>query len=400
MKSKSDNFYRKKLKNGLIILFEKRKIPVVSVSASVREGFAFESEKEKGISHFTEHLMFKGTKTRSHKQLVEEIEKKGGVLNAYTDEEFTSYWNKLPSRHFFSGLKISSDLILNPKFSQQEFEKEKRVILEEIKMYKDNPQMHVLDKIKSLLYKKPFGISGIGTEKNILGFTREKLIRFFNKNYSTNKMFLCVVGAAKFEEIEKFGNRFPKIFSREKKARAVRINKQMTEKRKGIDQTNFVLGFHAADLTSKKRYDHEIFNAILAGGMSSKLFEEIREKRGLAYTVHGILEQGKGFGHQLIYVGTTKQNVKKCKEIILKEIGNMKNIERKDFEEAKEQLIGLRKVGSEESVNVMNALAKEEVTGDATEFYNYESKIIGARLENVKAISKLKGFSSFTLIPK
>jgi len=400
MRRRIDNFYKKKLKNGLTILFERKNVPVVSISANVKEGFAYENEKQKGISHLAEHLMFKGTKSRSYTEIAKEIESKGGILNAGTSEEYTTYWNKLPNQYFSIGMDIASDLILNPKFDPLEFEKEKKVVLEEIKMYKDNPQLYVFDKIKELLYKKPFGISGIGTMQSVLGLSRDDLIAFHNSNYSTNKMFLCVVGNTTIEEIEEFGNNFPKKFSAIKRISPVRINQELTERRAGIDQANIAFGFHVSTLEDKKRYANEIFNAVLAGGMSSRLFEEIREKRGLAYAVKGILEQGKNFGYQVIYIGTTKDKVKMCKKLILQEIKKMRDLEKSDFEEAKEQLIGLRKVGSEESVSVMETLISEEVAGNAKEYYKYEERVSDVKLEDVKKISKIKNYSCFSLIPK
>ncbi|MBU1136055.1 MAG: insulinase family protein [Nanoarchaeota archaeon] len=400
MKSKINSFYKMKLKNGLMVLFEKRNLGVVAVSANIKQGFAYESEKEKGISHFTEHLMFKGTKSRTYKEIADEIEKKGGVLNAYTDEEVTSYWNKVSKKHFSVGMDIASDLILNPKFDSKEFEKEKKVILEEIKMYKDNPQYHVLDRIKELMYKKPFGISGIGTQKSVLDLSRDDLINFHNNFYKTNKMFLCIVGDTDFEQIKKFGEKFPKNNCKVTEVFPEKINKMVVEKRKGVDQANFVFGFHFSGLNKRQRQAHEILDSILAGGMSSRLFEEIREKRGLAYAVKGIIEQGKNYGYQMIYLGTTKENIKKCNDIILKEIKKIKNLGLGDLNQAKEQLIGLRKIGNEESINTMNALIQEETLGDATEFYKYEENIKNVKLDDVKKLSNIKNYSSIALVPE
>ena len=393
-------FFKKKLKNGLTILFEKRNLPVVSISANVMQGSGYENEKEKGISHFCEHLLFKGTKKRAYKEIASEIEKKGGILNGYTDEEVTGFWNKIPSKHFSSGMEIVSDLILNPRFDKKEFEKEKKVILEEIKMYRDNPQAYVLFKIKEMLYKKPFGIEGIGTEKSVSGIKREEIIKFYNSNYKTGRMILGVVGNTSIEEVEDFANRFPKTQGNGKKIKIEKVNKQVEEIRKGIDQANLAVGFHISSLKEKNRYNYEIFNAILASGMSSKLFEEIREKRGLAYGVKGMIEQGKDYGYYVIYIGTTKDKVKLCKEIVLKEIKNIKNLKKRDLEEAKEQLIGLRKVESEESVGVMNELVQEEIAGNADEYYKYDERINEVKLDNIKKISKLKSYSSFALVPE
>jgi len=392
-------FYRKKLGNGMTILFEKRNLPVVAVSASVRQGSAYEPENKKGISHFIEHLLFKGTKTRSYKQISEQIEKKGGVLNAFTGDEVTCCWNKLPSKYFSFGIDIVRDLILNPRFDAAEFEKEKKVILEEIKMYHDTPFLFVIDRIKSLLYKNPFGLSGLGTGKDILQLKRESIVSYFQKKYTANKMFLCVVGNTKLDEVEEYAKRFPETNSKADKLATLKINKNLIEKRTGLRQAHLALGFHMPSLHDKKRYSAEIFNIILAGGMSSRLFEEIREKRSLAYDVRGMLEQGSNFGYQIIYIGTIKKNVKLCKELILKEIKKLDKLERKDFGQAKEQLIGLRKVESEESINVMNALINEEITGDAREFYSYDKRISNVKLEDVRKLARINKHSSIFLIP-
>lgn len=392
-------FIKKKLHNGLTILFEKRNLPVVSIGTAVRQGFAYENEKKKGISHVMEHLTFKGTLTRSYKEIAREIEKKGGVMNAFTDEELTCFWNKIPSKYSGFGIDIASDLILNPKIEEVEFEKEKKVILEEIKMYHDNPQSYVFDKIKALLYKKPFGISGIGTPESVFSIKRKELFDFFNKEYKTNKMILCAVGNTSLEELEEYGKKFPFSKGSTGKARINRINKRIIEKRKGVDQANYVMGIHACNSGDKKRYSYELINTILAEGLSSRLFEEIREKRGLAYAIKGGLELGNNFGHQLIYVGTTKDKIKACEQIILKEINKIKSLELKDLNEAKEQLIGLRKVSSEESASVMTALIHEEIFGNAEDFYKYEEEINKVKLEETRKLGKIKNYSSIALIP-
>ncbi|MBI2629921.1 insulinase family protein [Candidatus Pacearchaeota archaeon] len=393
-------FYKKKLENGIVMLFEKRNLPIVSISANVKQGSGYESGKVKGISHVIEHMLFKGTKKRGYKEIASEIEKKGGILNGYTDEEITSFWCKLPKKHFSSGIDIVSDLISNPKFDEQEFEKEKKVILEEIKMYNDNPQAYVLFKIKELLYKEPFGLPGIGSNESVSQLTKKNIVEYYNAQYKSNKTFFCVVGNTNIEEIEEYASKFKKSEGEREKIIPVKINKTIIEAREGIDQANFVFGFHVPSQSDKNRYAPELFNAVLSSGMSSRLFDEIREKRGAAYSVKGSVEQGKDFGFSSIYVGTTKDKVEICKEIILKEIKNMKSLSQKELDEAKEQLIGLRNVESEESINTMNGLIDEEINGDAEEYYNYEENVLKTKLEDVRAISNIKNYSFIALVPK
>src|SRR3989338_3964917 len=148
---------RKILKNGMTVVLEKRNIPVVSVAFAVRQGGINENSDEKGISHFIEHMLYKGTPTRNAKKISEEIEKNGGVLNGFTDEMVTAYWCKMPSKHLNIALNVLGDMVKNPLFDEKEFEKERKVIFEEIKMRKDNPGIHALDKIQELLYEKPLG---------------------------------------------------------------------------------------------------------------------------------------------------------------------------------------------------------------------------------------------------
>lgn len=394
-----DNFYKKKLRNGLTVLFERREVPVVLSSVSVKFGSEYEVERIKGVSHFIEHLVFKGTKKRNVKQISAEVEKKGGILNAFTSEEVTCFWDKLPSKYLDIGIDIVSDLCLNPLFKEVDLENERKVILEEIKMYRDNPQFYVLHKIKELLYSKPFGLNISGTYDTMVKMKKEDVLGAYS-NYSTENMFLTVVGKANFEDICEFGEKFfPKTKREIQEIPIAMRNAELIEKRKGIDQANFVFAYHVPKLVEKDRYSAEAIDVILTRGMSSRLFQEVREKRGLAYSIKGILGQDKNYGYELIYVGTVKEKVKEVKEIILREIKKLQKLESRDLEEAKEQLIGLRQVESEDSEQVMLELISEENSGNAEEYYKYEERINGIKISDVRKLSKLKSYSSISLVP-
>lgn len=391
-------FQKRKLKNGVTVLFEKRNIPVVSVSSSVKYGSEYELEKWKGISHFVEHLMFKGTKTRGQEEIAREVEKKGGILNAFTSEEVTNYWCKLPSKHFLTGVEISSDLISNPLFDETEFEKEKQVIIEEIKMYHDNPRYYVLDKIKEMLYYPPFGNSIVGTAEVINKLRVTDVKKLHDSFYTSDSMMLTVVGKADFDEVCKAADKsFARSSRKLAEPKIVEKNLEQTEKRKGIDQSHLVLGFHVPPLGSKMRYAHELAGAYLFGGMSSKLWQEVREKRGLAYSISGNFELGKRYGYCTIYSGLRKEKISDVRKIILQEIKNLKSAAQRDLEECKEQLIGNRDLESEDSTNVMNSLVFEEIGGGAEEYYQYGDKISSVKVEDVKKIL-VKGVSSFSLV--
>jgi len=397
---KEPEFYRKKLDSGITVIFEKRKIPVIAVASSLKFGAQYESEKVKGISHFIEHLVFKGTKKRTVNEIASEVESKGGIINAFTGEEITCFWNKLPGKYFSLGADITRDLVLHPLFENKALERERKVIVEEIKMYHDNPGTYVLEKIKEMLYKKPFSMSIAGTSKTVSSISREKIISLFNSIYSPNNMVFSVVGDASFEEVLEEAKKFPKIYKKIKFIPIYKKNGSLIEKRKGIDQAHLVLGFHMPKLNDKNRYAAEIFDSILGGGMSSRLFQEIREKRGLCYAIKSELEQSKDYAHEMIYSGTVKEKVREIKELILKEIKKLRELKKADFEEAKERLIGLRQVNSEKCDATMIELLQEEIGGDAGNYYSYEQEINKVKLEDVRNLSKLKGFSFVALVPE
>ncbi len=399
-KMKEFEFKKKKLENGLTVLFEKRNLPVVSVSTACKFGSEFESLHLKGVAHFIEHLVFKGTKNKTVNEISEEVEKKGGIINAFTGEEFTCFWNKLPSKYLSTAINITSDLALNPLFDKEALERERAVILEEIKMYNDNPQFYVLNKIKELLYEKPFGLFGAGTAETMKAISRNDVLNVFKNSYSTNNMVLTVVGDADFDEICELARIFPKIEKKVEERKPIMKNSELIKKRKDVEQANLVLGYHAPNLIDKRRYAAEIMDAILGRGMSSRLFQEIREKRGLAYAVKGMLEQDKNYGYEMIYIGTVKKKVKEVKELILKEIKKIYKLEKRDLNEAKEQLIGLRQVERENSEQAMIGLILEENAGDVEEYYKYEDRINAIKLEEVRKLSKLKGYSFVALVPE
>ncbi len=392
----SYNFYKRVLGNGLVVLFEKRDIPVINAVIASQIGSAHEPARLKGVSHYLEHSLFKGTKKRSKEEMSSTIEKRGGILNGFTSEEFTAYLAKLPSNHFGKGIDVISDLITNPLFDKKELEIERQVVMEEAHMYHDNPQLFVLSGIKNVLYKKPFGMEQVGTETTIKNIKYEDILQFFNKY--CNKI-LVVVGKSDFEEIIKMAEAIPNKMQNADYT-AQQTNATIIKKRDNLQQSHLVFGFHIPTLKDSRRYSIELFDAILADGMSSRLFQEIREKRALAYAVKSRIEQGVGYGHYLIYVGTEKKNVPKIKEIILKEINGMASITQREFDDAKEQMIGQYDLMQEDSNSVSFGLLQEEIAGNAEEFYRYPQRIAELKLNDIKNMSKLKDYSFFALVPK
>lgn len=396
-------FFKRKLKNGITVLLEKRELPLVSVSITNTFGGSYEDSKIKGIAHFIEHLVFTGTKTRSHEDISKEIEKKGGILNAFTANEVTSFLFKLPSKHLFSGLDILVDIMKNPKFDKKKFGKEKKVILEEIKMCKDDPQRHVFDKIEEALFEKPFGEGILGSEKTIKAMDRDFVYEFYQKAYNPENYIATIVGNADFEKICEY---LEKSFNKKglgiPQSKIIKKNSEVIEERPGIDQANFIFAVHAPLMYEKDYPVLEVLDAYLADGMSSKLFLKIREEKGLAYVVKSSINAEKNYSYYAIYVGTTKEAVPEVKKIILEEFTKVKEMNETDLKEAKERVIGLMHVEKEDSSRVMHELLFSELTGKAEDYYETEKKINAVTLQDVKKLANelVKEYSTAAVLPK
>ncbi len=387
----------------MTVICEKRDLPVVACSISNPFGAAFEESRIKGIAHVIEHLVFTGTKTRTHEDISREIEKRGGIVNAFTANEITSFWFKLPSEHLFNGLDILHDILTNPTFDEKKFEKEKKVIVEEIKMYHDDPSRNVHDLLVQQLYGSPFGEGIIGSAGTVMSLTRDFVRDYFKKNYTPEQYVVTLVGNVDFDRIcvwleKKFskGKREKTSFVLKKK------NSEFTEERDGIDQAHLLFGSHAPLFSDSLYSALEVLDAYLANGMSSKLFLKIREEKGLAYTVHGSLNSEKNYSYYSIYAGTTKQAVPEVKKLILQGFRDVEKMTEKDLKEAKERLIGLQQISHEESSRVMQELLFYELATKAEDYYGREKNIREVSLKDVKKLARdlVKNYSTAAIVPK
>lgn len=400
-----NNFKRVVLKNGFTILFEKRNLPLVSIAFAVKAGGVNEKTEEKGISHYIEHMLYKGTPNRTVKQISEEIERRGGELNGFTSEEVVAYWCKIPSKHINVALDVLGDIVRNPLFDEKELEKERKVIFEEIKMYKDNPLLHIFDEIHSCLYGGTLAMHLAGTKDTMNSITKEKITEKFKELYTPNNMVLCVVGNANIKQLvdyikKNFGNEKGKI----PEIKFDKKNQIKVEERKGIDQANIIFAFHAPNGNDDLSYASICLINLMAGGLSSRLFSEIREKRNLAYAVKGEAEIGKRFSYCLIYVGAMKENTEQVHKLILEEFDKVsKELTSEELESVKEQIIGNYDISLEDSKVQMVNLLSAEIEGDASRAYDFEKKIRKVKLEDVKrfAAKVAQGdYSLFSLVPK
>jgi len=394
-------FRKERLKNGVNVLFERRNLPITSVLIATKAGAAHETADKKGIAHFAEHMPFKATHTRNTQELSSAIEKVGGILNAFTSDEITAFWCKIPSKHFSEGFEIISDLVQNPKFDGKDIEKEKNVILSEISRCHDDSPHYLFDKTKELLYGAPFGMPVLGSKKTVSGIKRGDFLKWHGF-YCPSNLSISVVGSVSFDDVKNAAKCFDKTKAHLELPKPVisRKSGNFMEKRHGLDQSHFTLGMHMPTLRDEKRYSSEIFNAILGEGMSSKLFREVREKRGLAYAVKSFLEQERSYGHTIVYAGIEKKNVKKVKDIVLKEIKSVGKTTARELDDAKEQKIGNWELELESCDRTAVSLAIQEMTTKAEDFYNYPEKISQVKLEDVRALAKIKQYSLAVLVPK
>lgn len=387
----------------MTVVFKQRKNEVISVAFAVRFGAMNETKENKGIAHFIEHMLYKGTPSRNAQQISIEIERNGGELNGFTAEQVTAYWCRMPSKHINIALEVLGDMVSNPKFDPKELDKERQVIFEEMKMYKDNPRMHVFEKIKNNLYKRDFAMPIIGTEDSMIRNTRDELKKLFDQIYVPENMILCVVGDTDFNKLcafvelnfKKSGQKasYPKIELR---------NNTEIEKRKNIDQANVVFAYHIPLPSDEKmHYAAQVLNTLMAGGMSSRLFSEIREKRNMAYAVKGDTASEGNYAYNQIYIGTTPENVEKVKKLILEEFEKVsKELKEDELKQVKEQIIGNYLISLEDSHNILLMLLTSEIEGDAHNMEKVVDNVKAVKLEDVKKLAKIKDYSFFALIPE
>mgnify|MGYP001562557113 CR=1 FL=1 len=394
-------FSKKVLENGLTILHEERDVPVTTIMLATKFGSAYESEGNKGIAHFIEHLCFKGTKNRTTQQIAFDVEKIGGILNAFTDEEVTAYHAKIPSNQLAIAMEVIFDIFCNPTFPADEVKRESQVICEEIKMYKDHPRAFVMDKLKGNMYEKPFGMFIAGTEETVMSFTRDSLVEIHQRIYAPENSILCVVGKNGIAEVEALAKKYcvSKKFGKLANPAPTKKITSNKEIRPGIEQASVAIGFHFPVASSQDRYAAEVLNAIFGEGMSSKLFTEVREKRGLAYAVKTELVLGSNYGYLAIYVGTDKKKVDEVIKICVEEFHKMGEISAKELADGKTQLLGNKKVGSEGSGETAINLILEEIIGNAEDYYVYDVEVKKVTLDEIKKLANIEEYSYSVLSP-
>ncbi len=354
------------LENGLTIIGEE--IPYVksiSLGVWINAGSRIEDEEISGVSHFIEHMLFKGTRNRTSKQIASEIDNLGGQINAFTSKECTCYYVKLLDSHIDIGIDVLSDMILNSKFNEDDLDKERSVIIEELKMYEDSPEDLAYDLLTENIYKNdPLGMNIIGTEESLKRLNREKLLDYFNKYYVPNNSVIAISGNFNFDEIiNKIEEKF-KVW----KKRDVNVDIKKAEfkscfltKNKDIEQVNLAMSLEAVPLENDKEvYALAVINTVFGGSISSRLFQKIREEKGLVYSIYSSQSLYRKCGELGIFASMSNEHLKEVYESIIEEIKIMKKyyLTDQEIKESKEQLKGSYILGLESTSSRMMSIGR------------------------------------------
>ena len=332
------------LTNGLRIITSFRpEIETVSLGIWVKTGSAYEKDDMNGISHFLEHMVFKGTTTRDTFDISEQFEDVGGQSNAYTSREFTSFFAKMLKGDTELALDILSDLLTHSTFPQEELMKEKEVVVQEIKQTIDTPDDIIFDYMQECAFpKQAVGRTILGPAEKVRSFTKENLQNYLKTNYAADNMVVCAVGNIRHQEFVKMVEK--RLSNLQPKSNFAIPTQEYkggfyAEKR-DIEQAHVILAFKGIEYKCDNYYPCTIFSTIFGGGMTSRLFKEIREKRGLVYTIYSFTNSHTQDGLFGIYAGTTKNELRELLSVVCEEIKKICNekITEKELNRAKIQL--------------------------------------------------------------
>ncbi|MGI6361104.1 MAG: M16 family metallopeptidase [Bacillota bacterium] len=360
--------YRDILPNGIKVITEPLDhLHSVTTGVWSTVGSVYEREQFAGVSHFLEHMMFKGTPTRSSREISETLDAVGGQLNAFTSKEHTCYYAKCLAEDFALSLDLLSDMYLHSTFDEQEFLKEQKVILEEIKMYQDSPDDVASEQmIRHLWAQHPYGRPIIGSEKSVGEMNRDDLYRYYLQQYRPHQTIISVAGNVTHQQVLQEVKRCFGDFQGESNSTPL---PQLTAHGgqaytyRDIEQTHLCLGVPGLHETHADFSAATLLSAALGGGASSRLFQEAREKRGLAYAIYSYHCGYLLGGYFLSYASTRPQNVQEIVPVILEQMAEIreKGVTEEELQRLKQQFKGSMLLGLENTSNVMNRLARMEM---------------------------------------
>lgn len=363
------NIHREVLPNGLIVLSEEMPhIRSVAIGIWMKTGSRDEALEVNGISHFTEHMVFKGTKSRSARDIARQVDSIGGNMDAFTGKETICFNIKVLDEHIPIAIDILSDLVLNPVFAPNDINREKGVILEEIKMDEDNPDYLVHEIFTQSFWKDhPLGKPILGTKDTVRSFEQQKLFDFYRQRFAPNNMIISAAGNLNHSDFvglikERFAglSSVPNGFHLPAPAVTPRI---VTRNKKSLEQVQLCLGVQSHPISDEKRYVSYVLNTMLGGGMSSRLFQKIREDQGLVYSIYSDLNPYRDTGCLAVYAGTSLESTRKVVDSVMAEFRELKSeaIPADELRRAKDQLKGSLMLSLESSTSRMSNLARQEM---------------------------------------
>ena len=357
------------LANGIRVVTEQMPhVRSLSVGIWIGTGSRRENPEENGISHFIEHMVFKGTTNRSAEDIARSVDSIGGGLDAFTAKEMVSYNTKVLDEHLPLAFDVLADLVRHPLFREEDIEKEKGVILEELKMEIDNPEYLLHEIFSSNFWKDhPIGKPILGTKDTVQKFHREMLHEYYTRTYSPANILITAAGSLKHEHIVELARRHfeelqmsgevPPDRAPVPHARLVFRNKT------SLEQMHLYMGVPSYPLPHEDRFVCYVLNTVLGGGMSSRLFQNIREKQGLAYAVYSELSMYRDTGCLAIYAGTSLESARKVVDSIVQELRDLKQnlVPEEELRRAKDHLKGSFMLGLESTSSRMGNLARQEM---------------------------------------
>jgi predicted Zn-dependent peptidase len=368
------------LENGVrLIVKQMSGLLSVTMGILVGTGAYVEKDNEDGISHFIEHMMFKGTKTRTAAQISDQMDAIGAQVNAFTGKDLTCYYAKSTSGHAEEAFEILSDLFLNSTFPQDEMKREKGVIIEEINMNEDTPDDLCLDLLgKAYFGNQNYGKNILGPRKNVRGFKRSDVQAYMAERYTPNNIVISMAGNISIELAESMVRKYFSSLAPsnpEKRVPTVKLQSQSLVKRKDIEQVHIGIAY-----PSMKRYERlsdatQIMNSVFGGSMSSRLFQKVREKLGLAYTVYSYLTTYEYTGALVIYAGVNAANYQQSVDAIYDCIKDLKkkDMTEDEFRRGKEQMLSSSIFAQESTSSQMLLYGKELLYSG--NIYNFEERV-------------------------
>ncbi len=402
-----DDIVKSQLKNGVRIISEKVPgVRSVSTGIWVGAGSRQENEEVSGISHFIEHLMFKGTEKRSATEIAEALDSVGGQLNAFTTKEFTCYYTKTLDEHFALGLDVIADMFFNSTFTENAISKERGVIEEEIKMYEDTPDELIHDLfVQTAWPDHPLGQPILGTIKSLENIKREDIVNYIKKKYTSNRIVVAVAGNIEHQSVQdQVAQFFEKMESREAADRVLppeNTQAKTVNLSRETGQVQICLGTGGVSQNDERLYTVYILNNVLGGGLSSRLVQSIREERGLAYSVFSYHTAFCDTGLFTFYAGTSPTKYDEVIHLFLKEVQDIlaNGITEKELTRAKEQIKGNLLLGLESVSSRMTRLGRNELClNRIVPLSEIVERITAVSLDDVKTVAHdLFGDKHYTL---